>query len=699
MHLNPYSVGGSLNDARGTGFFGREDIFEFVSKSLQTKRRPPIVIYGQRRIGKSSVLRQLPSHLPRGTVCVFFDLQGQSALPLDTLLYGLAREMAEPCGLPRPARGEISSETFGDYLGRACAQLGSPRRLVLMFDEFDVIDIDADTDIAASSFLTYMAKLVERAPEVGIVMVVGRKVAELSEAFAGAILRNAVHHRLVRLTRAQCDALATHLGQGTLEFDEEALERLYTLTAGHPYCTQLLCNMVWQRLLQPEASFPAPVTAADVEQALAPAVEYGTSGLNWIYDGLDAPSHRLFLAALAELQNERNETPVTMSDIEQRLLSRSSIVDAAELRTAPTKLANWDVVDSSPEGFRFVVPMIGYWIRLNRPLVELEAQARLANPRAWRFYELAAMSQDRGQFDEAIELYAEAVAANPALIEAHLSLGVCYRARDGHGDLARAIEAYERAHDLDAQAPLAALIDALAEQVDRHARAPALQIAAFKRMLALDPECPAIARARRRMQHLAQVRLPLVKELSAAQQLFQAIDDREGLDAVAREQLLLRPYKRVEGIGFVTFFLGIMIVIGLAYAPVDRWFGWQADNLDWPRRILTGIACGFAIIGSQADHRPAPWRMVLIVLLSCSVTIGAACLGAHLLLAGFAGYFLAGVASAFLTPEPALPAELQPKPGKTSERLLADMALRGADMMLRGADWLQRIARHQKEKK
>src|SRR5262249_43887855 len=157
---------------------------------------------------------------------------GQAALPLDVVLFGLAREMAGPCGLPRPARKEIHADTFADYLQTACAQLGSPRRLVLMFDEFDVIDVGANTGAAAASFLGFLATLVERQSEVGYVLVVGRKISELSPEFAGAILRNAVQHRLVRLTRAQSDALATQLGQGTLAFDAGALERPFALAAG-----------------------------------------------------------------------------------------------------------------------------------------------------------------------------------------------------------------------------------------------------------------------------------------------------------------------------------------------------------------------------------------------------------------------------------------------------------------------------------
>src|ERR1035441_8179884 len=61
---NPFVVGGALSDASGRGFFGRDDIFDFVLSALMVERRIPILLHGQRRIGKSSILKQLPRHLP-----------------------------------------------------------------------------------------------------------------------------------------------------------------------------------------------------------------------------------------------------------------------------------------------------------------------------------------------------------------------------------------------------------------------------------------------------------------------------------------------------------------------------------------------------------------------------------------------------------------------------------------------------------
>src|SRR5215212_9454893 len=101
--LNPYVTGGALTDSGGLSFYGRDDIFTFIRSVLQSRRRQPILLYGQRRIGKSSVLRQLPNRLPADLVFVYFDLQGMGGMGLNQVLYGLSRAISDQLGIDRPA--------------------------------------------------------------------------------------------------------------------------------------------------------------------------------------------------------------------------------------------------------------------------------------------------------------------------------------------------------------------------------------------------------------------------------------------------------------------------------------------------------------------------------------------------------------------------------------------------------------------
>jgi AAA+ ATPase superfamily predicted ATPase len=61
--LNPYIAGAPVVEP--SMFFGRDDVFQWIERNLGGKYVNHIlVIHGQRRVGKTSVLKQIPNHLP-----------------------------------------------------------------------------------------------------------------------------------------------------------------------------------------------------------------------------------------------------------------------------------------------------------------------------------------------------------------------------------------------------------------------------------------------------------------------------------------------------------------------------------------------------------------------------------------------------------------------------------------------------------
>jgi len=145
--INPYIAGAPVTEK--TMFFGRQDVFDWVQRSLTGKFVDHIlVIHGQRRIGKTSVLKQIPFHLPATYVPVFFDLQGRTHTSLARFLWRLAKEItrtlraAEDISLPELTREEFSEdpELFQNQLLPQISQAIGDRRLLLIFDEFDSLE-------------------------------------------------------------------------------------------------------------------------------------------------------------------------------------------------------------------------------------------------------------------------------------------------------------------------------------------------------------------------------------------------------------------------------------------------------------------------------------------------------------------------------------------------------------------------------
>src|SRR5690349_7053607 len=105
---NPYIAGSPLRDR--FGFFGRRDILDWVSAELSNVYTNALVIYGQRRVGKTTILLQLQHYLPSESFFpIYFDLQDQSKQRLGEMLADLADVIGTQINLSRH-----KSEDFDD---------------------------------------------------------------------------------------------------------------------------------------------------------------------------------------------------------------------------------------------------------------------------------------------------------------------------------------------------------------------------------------------------------------------------------------------------------------------------------------------------------------------------------------------------------------------------------------------------------
>lgn len=112
LPLNPYVAGNPVGDS--PAFVGRADVLREVLRVLRRSQDNTIVLYGQRRIGKTSILQHLAAQLPgEGKYYpVYFDLQDKADWPLGRVLRGLARTIAHTIGQPDPDLGSKPEASF-----------------------------------------------------------------------------------------------------------------------------------------------------------------------------------------------------------------------------------------------------------------------------------------------------------------------------------------------------------------------------------------------------------------------------------------------------------------------------------------------------------------------------------------------------------------------------------------------------------
>ncbi|MCH8346618.1 MAG: ATP-binding protein, partial [Chloroflexi bacterium] len=119
---NPYIAG---NPVTGTQmFFGREDVFEFIQQTLIGRHQNNIIVlYGQRRTGKTSILYQMRRHLGPDYLHVLIDLQAFSLDGIATFLWEIAgvtcRTLRREYDIrvEQPQRQEFATDPRGFFEG------------------------------------------------------------------------------------------------------------------------------------------------------------------------------------------------------------------------------------------------------------------------------------------------------------------------------------------------------------------------------------------------------------------------------------------------------------------------------------------------------------------------------------------------------------------------------------------------------
>ena len=181
LSTNPYIAGNPVGS--GGSFIGRADILREVNRVFSRPNENSIVLSGQRRIGKTSVLQYLQQQLlnNNSAIPLYFDLQDKSKLSVDEVVTELAGSIASMLGESQPDLGDNPQYFFEkDWLPKILKGLGNDKPIVLLFDEFDVLASNSE-DQAGQQFFPYLRKLLSvNTQQLKFVFVIGRNVKDLA---------------------------------------------------------------------------------------------------------------------------------------------------------------------------------------------------------------------------------------------------------------------------------------------------------------------------------------------------------------------------------------------------------------------------------------------------------------------------------------------------------------------------------------
>lgn len=456
LEENPYIIGRPIYEQEC--FFGREDLFQFIQNNLR-QRAKVIVLYGQRRIGKSSVLAQIPNFVKLEQFAFIpLSLEGKSQKSLNVVLRELALEIkdyltnelgitADKLSLPSRQESQDNRKIFSDHFLPNVYEVLEGQNLVLLIDEFDVLG-DYSEESAANHFFPYLQSILYQQEKLFVIPVVGRRLEDMPNLLG--LFRQAPKQEIGRLKANYATRLITEPARTNLDYAPDAIQAILGLSAGHPYFTQVICSALFSYVLDQERR---QVTYEDVEGIVNEAIELGEGGLAWFRDGLP-PSERVIFSASSEIQEENTKSQFTLEE-PLSCLEKHGVIRTDQINKATRNLVDWDfwqkasASKSSTAGivtYEVTIELVRRWLIKRHPLKYEIWELENANPEAVQFYKLADTSYDQGDVEKATKLYEQVLELNPNYFSALLKLSEVYLNTKAFD---RAAAVYSRAYKVD----------------------------------------------------------------------------------------------------------------------------------------------------------------------------------------------------------------------------------------------------------
>jgi tetratricopeptide (TPR) repeat protein len=364
---NRYSGGSPVEDE--SMFFGRRSLVDRIARHLLTGDAGQcFVLYGQKRSGKSSVLKQVEKRLADKALIVSISA---GTFDPERLWISFARLFIQEVEFRiEDVNGSIPDgwPSFTDAENRPIEAIRSVARMLRKLNHRLVIAIDEFTYIFEKSqsgiedFMRGWKALLE-AKTFNALLIGQDTMPRFKQAYPNEF---GVTHdeRISYLSREETNLLATQpiLFNGESRYRGQALQRLYDLTAGSPYFLQIVCDRLVRHLNARHAPF---VTEADIELVR-----------KQLTDGVDCLPQDRFDALVTAAGEKVAIVPrqdlwafltrVARESLHSGQCYRNAISDLNRAEEATKDLIDREVLASDGDRISIRVGLFAFWLRSNQ---------------------------------------------------------------------------------------------------------------------------------------------------------------------------------------------------------------------------------------------------------------------------------------------------------------------------------------------
>ncbi|HOW63730.1 MAG TPA: N-6 DNA methylase [Candidatus Paceibacterota bacterium] len=400
LQCSPYVVGSPI-DPKSKLFFGREDIIQQINRTLRTEGPSTIILLeGNRRVGKSSLLKRLASgNMPPEWIPVYVSFQGfggkddKAGMATEEIFYGIAKELIIAAAKtvetyrvpdvdhPVPAqkgmlqtsffmkqvrhlfRAENAFEMFRLIVESVLTAV-NPRRILLMLDEFDKIQEGIDNAITSPQLPENLRNVFHSYDRVSGILTGSRTIRRLRREYWNVLFGLGISIAIKGLDEESACRLVTEPVKGQLVYTPTAVDCVVKHCARQPFLIQGLCHSIFEQCAVRGERSVTPELAAKAAEGYAQDNEHFRS----VWDQIDTYRRRYLVCLVDELASLN--VPVTLDFLRDSLERRGILYRAISTLTGDLEeLVALEVLGSSVEQrqrtYRIEIPIFSEWLRRN----------------------------------------------------------------------------------------------------------------------------------------------------------------------------------------------------------------------------------------------------------------------------------------------------------------------------------------------
>lgn len=374
---NPYIVGEPIESREM--FFGRMSDFEFIKMKLSSEQTGLAIVFtGERGSGKTSILMQVMNGiLGERCIPVMLDMAALAAGTEADFFEKIAYEINEvllkaglrPVAIPDALQKGDPRHEFQNFIAQSIEILEG-KTLILMFDEYEVIETKMDEGVFNPENIRLLASLLEAHKHLLYIFTGFRRLGQRDPAYWSPLVGKLLYRHISFLPQRDALHLIIEPVKDRMSFPAGIPERIIRLTAGHPLYTQLLCKNLVDRLNSLERD---QVHSEDIDEVAQKLASDPPARITYFWREL-GPEQQNTLSLIGEsLKNSDHYVSASILLDLANKLGLELKMDQLELERILDKLIIYEILERERAGegqyeYRFRADLLRMWVRQAYPV-------------------------------------------------------------------------------------------------------------------------------------------------------------------------------------------------------------------------------------------------------------------------------------------------------------------------------------------